>query len=183
MEFFFKYQKTHRLGRRKSERKSGEEILGKNWWIIPVLTLSFPGHLCTFVITPMLFTGGKWLTRMTEVLSWASANQWVKMAQDIQVLQTLAEGLVPLGQCLELKDRGCSPGMKAYFEVTSSGKEITIYRNLYTMFNVVLHLWRGQRKAVKALQGICLNNNNRNVGHYYPLYRSTKNKHGPKSSS
>lgn len=99
----------------------------------------------------------------------------------LQALKTPAEGLVPSGQCLELKDKGYSPEMKTHSKVISWGNTLQLQKSLLQAFWGWI-LKQGEEKPLRQCSGICLDNNNRKFAQYYSPHRLTKNKHELKSS-
>lgn len=71
--------------------------------------------------------------------------------------------------------------MKAHSKVTL-GKYVTITEIFITNVQSGDESLNRRKKSHKSVQGIYLDNNNRELAHYYPPCRLTKNKHELKSS-
>lgn len=124
---------------------------------------------------------------MTEVLSWASASQWGKMAQKgpsgWQTLQIAAEGLVPSGHCLEFQDRGCCLVMKDHSKVTSWGNIVTFTETFIANVQSETESLNRKRKSHWGSAGLCVDSNdNRNSAQWHPPHGSNKSKQELRSS-
>lgn len=170
----FKYHQSPKVWRQERwERKWGRDP-GK----APVNNFSHHiicsrSHLCRYLVSC-------WCSSLTRSDSprwqqfWAghlpsNGARCLRMdPQDVPALQTPAEGLVPFGQCLVLKDNGSSPEMTAHSKSLLGEIFITNVQSQAESLN-------SERKSHKAVQSICLDkNNNSKCAHYYLLWRSIK---------
>jgi hypothetical protein len=103
----------------------------------------------------MLFTDEKWLNRMTEALSWASANHGVRWLRtdplDINPAGP-AEGQCHLANVWDWRTKGCSAGLQVP-RVTYGG-HITVPEIFIGMF-----FEQGKEKPWRQCRGVCLNSN------------------------